>query len=497
MPTILLSKIYPKGSALKNLRVGSTDVKYVKRGDGKLFYDTLKSTTYGKPSITLAYPTSNTSAAGGTTSPSSFSYSQSWYYTGHSGNTYSQTNKTSGATVEYSVSGTGASINKSTGVVTWGSRGTTHSTSTREATVTVTVTMNGQKNTATAIVKQAKNDRTVKGGVTTYGNVTAGSITNATIPASGGTKTATAGNGSQTYSTTRKYYLYDSGSEETISNATSGTNTISPSHASISATASSLGTTVKSLTTIKSQTVTWTGNDNKSTTGTMYIYQAANSVTNTSTTYVVEMDTNPRPEAGSIPQTRTELVLEAWAYKQTTTTYTSGSVSTGASTYLTTTVKVYINNVLQATYTVAAGAAYPTWYCPANTTGQARTIKLVASISESTKTATFENTQLGSSDNYVFQSGWNMIGYSTAASGFTADVGITSTKNGTPQSFAVTSSASWLSGTISQPSGFPYGTHLFTIRASANYGSSRSGTITVTQTGSGNILTFNLTQQGV
>jgi len=56
----------------------------------------------------------------------------------------------------------------------------------------------------------------------------------------------------------------------------------------------------------------------------------------------------------------------------------------------------------------------------------------VASISESTKTATFENTQLGSSDNYVFQSGWNMIGYSTAASGFTADVGITSTKNGTP-----------------------------------------------------------------
>lgn len=496
MPTILLSKIYPKGSALKNLRVGSTDVKYVKRGDGKLFYDTLKSTTYSKPSVTLTYPTSNTSAAGGTTSPSSFSYSQSWYYTGHSGNTYPQTNKISGATVEYSISGTGASIS-STGVVTWASRGTTHSTSTREATVTVKVTINGQYNTATAIVKQAKNDRTVKGGVTTYGNVTAGSITNATIPASGGTKTATAGNGSQSYSTTRKYYLYDSGSEETISNATSGTNTIAPSHASISATASSLGTTVKSSTTIKSQTVTWTGNGNKSATGTMYIYQAANSVTSTSTTYTVEMDTNPRPEERPIPQTRTELVLEAWALKRTTTTYTSGSVSTSNPTYLTTTVKVYINNVLQTTYTVAAGAAFPIWYCPANTTGQARTIKLVASISESTQTATFENIQLGSSDVYVFQSGWNMIGYSTAASGFTADVGITSTKNGTPQSFAVTSAASWLSGTISQPSGFPYGTHLLTIRASANTGSARSGTITVTQTGSGMTLTFTLTQQGV
>lgn len=152
MPTILLSKIYPKGSALKNLRVGSTDVKYVKRGDGKLLYDTLKSTTYGKPSITLTYPTSNTPAAGGTTSPSSFSYSQSWYYTGHSGNTYSQSNNTSGATVSYSISGAGASINASTGVVTWSNNQTS---STRSATVEVTVTLYGQKNTATATVTQA------------------------------------------------------------------------------------------------------------------------------------------------------------------------------------------------------------------------------------------------------------------------------------------------------------------------------------------------------
>lgn len=152
MPTILLSKIYPKGSTLKNLRVGSTDVKYVKRGDGKLLYDTLKSTTYGIPSITLTYPTSNTPAAGGTTSPSSFSYSQSWYYTGHSGNTYSQSNNTSGATVSYSISGAGASINASTGVVTWSNNQTS---STRSATVEVTVTLYGQKNTATATVTQA------------------------------------------------------------------------------------------------------------------------------------------------------------------------------------------------------------------------------------------------------------------------------------------------------------------------------------------------------
>lgn len=379
MPTILLSKIYPKGSALKNLRVGSTDVKYVKRGDGKLLYDTLKSTTYNKPSITLTYPTSNTPAAGGTTSPSSFSYSQSWYYTGHSGNTYSQTNKTSGATVEYSISGTGASINASTGVVTWTSRGTTHSTSTRSATVTVKVTLNGQSNTATATVTQQ-----------------------------------------------------------------------------------------------------------------------ANNIVSTDTYYTVSIDSNPNPNYGPIPQAGAEMALNATAYKQTVTTYASGSVSYGDETYLTVTVKVYINNVLQTTYTVPHNAGSPLWQCPANTSNQSRTIKFVASISESTQTATFENIQLGSSDNYVFQTGGlNMIGYSTAASGFTADVGINSTKNGTPQSFAVTSATSWLSGTISQLSGFSYGTHLFTIKASANTGSARSGTITITQTGSGMTLTYTLTQQGV
>jgi hypothetical protein len=40
MPTILLNNIRPGGNLLKNLKVGSTEVKYVKRGDGKFFYDT-------------------------------------------------------------------------------------------------------------------------------------------------------------------------------------------------------------------------------------------------------------------------------------------------------------------------------------------------------------------------------------------------------------------------------------------------------------------------
>jgi hypothetical protein len=46
-------------------------------------------------------------------------------------------------------------------------------------------------------VYQAANTRSAtstSGGVTTYGNVTAGTISNKTIPASGGSATATAGN---------------------------------------------------------------------------------------------------------------------------------------------------------------------------------------------------------------------------------------------------------------------------------------------------------------
>jgi hypothetical protein len=40
MPTILLNNIRPGGKYLKNLKINSTEIKYVKRGDGKLFYDT-------------------------------------------------------------------------------------------------------------------------------------------------------------------------------------------------------------------------------------------------------------------------------------------------------------------------------------------------------------------------------------------------------------------------------------------------------------------------
>lgn len=121
---------------------------------------------------------------------------------------------------------------------------------------------------------------TTTGGETIYNPVTAGAISNKTIPASGGSATATAGEGSQSWTTNKKYRhdTYTSGSvaDVLIEDSKIGTDTIAPSVASISGSAESKGTIKSGVTTVKEQAVTWTGNGGKKATGTMYIYQAAN-----------------------------------------------------------------------------------------------------------------------------------------------------------------------------------------------------------------------------
>lgn len=160
------------------------------------------------------------------------------------------------------------------------SAGTTVYSKDRCASIKVTW---GSKET-TYYLYQEKNLESVKsisGGVYTYGNITAGTITNATIPASGGSATAKAGNGTQSWnkSATITTYQYTSGSTKDVITeaASSGINNVAPSVASINATASSKGTTVSSQTTVKSQAVTWSANG-KSASETMYIYQEANAV---------------------------------------------------------------------------------------------------------------------------------------------------------------------------------------------------------------------------
>ena len=124
---------------------------------------------------------------------------------------------------------------------------------------------------------------TTSGGETIYNPVTAGAISNKTIPASGGSATATAGDGSQSWTTNKKYRhdTYSSGSvaDVLIEDSKIGTDTIKPSVGSVSGSAESKGTTVSDITTVKEQAVTWTGKGGKKATGTMYIYQAANAAT--------------------------------------------------------------------------------------------------------------------------------------------------------------------------------------------------------------------------
>ncbi len=134
---------------------------------------------------------------------------------------------------------------------------------------------------------QAENTReatSVSGGTLTYSNITAGTITNVTIPAKGGSATATAGKGKQPWQRSQEWttYTYSSGAtkDEVTGLATSGTNDVNPSVASITATATSKGVIVSNQTVVKSQAVTWSANG-KSASGTMYIYQQENKVVST------------------------------------------------------------------------------------------------------------------------------------------------------------------------------------------------------------------------
>ena len=194
--------------------------------------------------------------------------------------------------------------------VTWGSRKTTY------------------------YLYQEKNLESIKstsGGVYTYGDIVTGAISNKTIPASGGSATATAGNGSQTWnkSATITTYEYTSGATKDVTTeaASSGTNSVTPSVASITATASSKGTTVSAQTTVKSQAVTWSANG-KSASGTMYIYQAANAIDSYNYgSWNIAISANPT----SLPATGGTSTITSSCTRSKTPVYTSGSTGTATS----------------------------------------------------------------------------------------------------------------------------------------------------------------------
>ena len=169
---------------------------------------------------------------------------------------------------------------------------------------------------------------TTSGGETIYNPVTAGAISNKTIPASGGSATATAGDGSQSWTTNKKYRhdTYTSGSvaDVLIEDSKIGTDTIKPSVSSVSGSAESKGTTVSDVTTVKEQAVTWTGKGGKKATGTMYIYQAANAATDI--TYGVPVISSFTVD--DIPASGGSISSGSVSYSQSRTqNYTSGATA--------------------------------------------------------------------------------------------------------------------------------------------------------------------------
>lgn len=251
--------------------------------------------------------------------------------------------------------------------ITHSSMGTNETTDT----ITIKAVNDGDSSKSAAASKSITNSKTVKstsGGVYTYGNITAGTITNATIPASGGSATAKAGNGTQSWnkSATITTYEYTSGATKDVTTeaASSGTANVVPNVASITATASSKGTTVSAQTTVKSKAITWSANG-KSASGTIYIYQAANKIDSYNySSWNITVSANPTTIAASGGTS----TITASCMKTKTPVYTSGSTGTATTESATptlaisgtgftlsgTTVTASKNNVAARTATVTA-----------------------------------------------------------------------------------------------------------------------------------------------
>lgn len=284
-------------------------------------------TAYGTPTISIG--SGLTAAGGSATVSASVTNTETYNALYSSGAIGPNQTRSVGGSLSISMTVNGNSrFSLSGNTITHSSMGTNETTDT----ITIKAVNDGDSSKSATASKSITNSKTVKstsGGIYTYGDVIAGTVTNGIIPASGGSATATAGNGTQSWnkSATITTYQYDSGSTKdvTTENASSGTNNVSPSIASIEATASSKGATVSSQTTVKSQIVIWLAND-KSAFRIMYIYQAANEIVSYNyTEWEIVLRANPTtiPASGGTSQ------LTNSAIRYRIPVYTSGA--TGSS----------------------------------------------------------------------------------------------------------------------------------------------------------------------
>lgn len=298
-------------------------------------------TAYGTPTISIG--SGLTAAGGSATVSASVTNTETYNALYSSGATGPNQTRSVGGSLSISMIANGNSrFSLSGNTITHSSMGTNETTDT----ITIKAVNDGDSSKSATASKSITNSKIVKstsGGVYTYGNITAGTITNATISASGGSATAKAGNGIQSWnkSATITTYEYTSGATKDVTTeaASSGTNNVAPSIASINATASSKGTTVSSQTTVKSQVVTWSANG-KSASGTMYIYQEANAIKSYNYgSWNISISANPT----SIPATGGTSTITASCSRSKTPVYTSGSTGTTTSESATPTLALTTN----------------------------------------------------------------------------------------------------------------------------------------------------------
>jgi len=295
-------------------------------------------TAYGTPTISIG--SGLTAAGGSATVSASVTNTETYNALYSSGATGPNQTRSIGGSLSISMTVNGNNrFSLSGNTITHSSMGTNITTDT----VTIKVVNDGDSSKSATASKNIVNIRTgssTSGGVYTYGSITAGTITNATIPASGGSARATAGNGTQSWnkSETITTYTYLSGATEDVvtENASSGINEVEPSVAYIEATASSKGTTISSQTTVKSQVVTWSANG-KSASRTMYIYQAANAIDSYNYgSWNIAISANPTTIAASGGTS----TITASCTRTKTPVYTSGSTGTATTESATPTLAI-------------------------------------------------------------------------------------------------------------------------------------------------------------
>lgn len=323
-------------------------------------------TAYGTPTVSIG--SGLTAAGGSATVSASVTNTETYNALYSSGATGPNQTRSVGGSLSISMTVNGNSrFSLSGNTITHSSMGTNITTDT----VTIKAVNDGDSSKSATASKNIVNTRTgssTSGGVYTYGSITAGTITNATIPASGGSARATAGNGTQSWnkSETITTYTYLSGATEDVvtENASSGINEVEPNVAYIEATASSKGTTVSSQTIVKSQNFGWYANG-ESASGTMYIYQEANSIDSYNySSWNIAISANPTTIAASGGTS----TITASCTRTKTPVYTSGSTGTATTESVTptlaisgagftlsgTTVTASKNNVAARTATVTA-----------------------------------------------------------------------------------------------------------------------------------------------